>query len=481
MPYVALGYWVNGYAEGDFIQLTATSIHTNANNFFTPTVDRGPVTVGVSILVTNTDTVYAPSIQVGPRTLTQSSLFVNNNVINNHVLGIPLYPSLFTNTSNFYGPTVQRGAVTLTATRYDNISSFYGPSLRFILPQNTRAANTSNFFSPSLRFVLPQNTVAINTSNFFSPFVSNIVYITSDNSTQVSSTGIALPIFTNNTTQVNYTTVNTITKNTKMGILYKNVADLGSITTSSTSMVGFPITNLQSEHKYKLWRVSGNTANINITWTTGQTLSAIILPISNLDSSAVIRIRTYSDEAGTSIISDTGNQLPILPTQSSTGINTYTHNSISIARIFISKVSNIKHCKIDIINNTPQGYIEISRLVCGELWTPTYGTTYGLSSIYLSDSKHSRTEAGNIYTNRDNVYKSLSFDLGYLTKEDRQELLKIINNNGKHTPIFVSIFPNSEDPAREELYQIYGNVLDDPLLTNPIYNIYSTKITLESA
>ncbi len=513
------------------VTLTQASRFDNSATFFTHAI-------GTLILPNrydNTpDTFYAATVTPGPVTITQVSRFNNTNNFFGATVNLSISQATrYDNTPDtFYSATATPGPVVLTqATRYDNTpDTFYSVNVNLNLTQATRYDNTPDtFYSANINLSLTQATRYDNTPDtfysatvaqllsptrydntpdtfyaatvtpgvraltqatrydntpdtFYTPVlkVINDLSGTGTTSTQVNSTGIAQPIYTTDTVQVNSTTVNTISKNTKLGILYKNIGDLATLSSTSTAISGFPLINLQSEHKYKLWRVSGNTASFSMTWTTGQTISAIIFPISNLNSSAIIRVRTYADEAGTAIISDTGNQQPILSTQESVGINNYSHYSNSIARVFVSKVSNIKHCKVDITDTTPQGYIEISRLVCGEIWNPTYGTSYGLSSVFLSDSKHERTEAGNIYTDRKNTYKSISFDLNYLTLEDRQNLLKLINTSGTRNPLFVSIFPNSEDPIKEETYQIYGKIVDSPTLNNPMYSMYSTNLTLES-
>lgn len=469
---------------------------TNTNSFYTSTVIPGTFTLAPSVY-TNSPSYYSPIVNLS---LSQNSLFNNINSVYFPALGQGILQiASLSNTNTFYTPQV---SLVLPANRYDNTNTFYTSQVNIELLHNTTFNNTNTLYSAAMGQGIIQISSLTNNNTFYIPLVSLIVlpstYTNTNNfysallklyndlsgyspiSTQVNSSGIAQPVYTTDTVQTNSTTVNTVTKNTKLGILYNNVADIATFSTDSISIDNFPITNVQNDLKHKLWRVPGNTVSFNMTWSVGQTLSAIIFPISNLNSSSIVRIRTYADEAGTSIISDTGNQQPVLSTQSSVGINTHAYSSNSIARIFISKVSNIKHCKVDITDSTPQGYIEISRVVCGDLWNPVYGTSYGLSSTFLSDSRHSRTEAGNIYTDRKNMYKSISFDLNYLTVEDRQSLLKLINVSGIRKPIFVSIFPNSDDPIKEEAYQIYGKVIDNPTLTNPMYNMYTTSLTLES-
>jgi hypothetical protein len=98
-------------------------------------------------------------------------------------------------------------------------------------------------------------------------------------------------------------------------------------------------------------------------------------------------------------------------------------------------------------------------------------------------SEHVRTEGGDLLTRRGPRFRTLNFDLQWLSSSDRKEMTKILLGNGMPKPIFVSLFPDStgtdEDYQREGVHQVYGKMIQIPGVSYTNYDIYSTTIELE--
>lgn len=122
---------------------------------------------------------------------------------------------------------------------------------------------------------------------------------------------------------------------------------------------------------------------------------------------------------------------------------------------------------------------EISRVIVGEYWSPTYNTSFGVSSGFSDMSTTERTQAGDLYTISAPRNKTLSFDLSYLGENDKFKMYDLIKSCGKITPIFVSIFPNNTDKEKEQIYQIYGKFTDLSSITNTMWTQYSSSVSLE--
>ena len=125
-------------------------------------------------------------------------------------------------------------------------------------------------------------------------------------------------------------------------------------------------------------------------------------------------------------------------------------------------------------------YIEASRLITGKYWSPTYNTEYGLGVSLVDTSETNRSEAGDLITTMGIVYKTMNFNLNFLTKTDRDELVKIMRQRGKRRAMFVSLFPeNADDWEKEEVYQIYCKLSDSVPINHPYFEFFSSNMVLE--
>jgi hypothetical protein len=268
-------------------------------------------------------------------------------------------------------------------------------------------------------------------------------------------------------------------------IIYDNVADSAALTASSVAS-GLPVTNLQREQKGLVWRSTSTTATITATWSAAQTLQAVALPFCNLTPTATIRVQVYANIADTMPVRDTGPQpagayIPddIWGGNPSLSVNSYSFGGGTYARLWFGR-SIGRRMEITISDpNNPAGYLEVNRLVCGNYWSPTYNTSFGLSIGYADSSTQTRTEAGNLLTTAGTLHRTLDFDLQWLTAKDKTQMLSILRGNGLRKPMFVSVFPQDVDKTKEQQYQIYGKLTDLAKLTHPVYSVYSSSISLQ--
>lgn len=152
-------------------------------------------------------------------------------------------------------------------------------------------------------------------------------------------------------------------------------------------------------------------------------------------------------------------------------------------RSFVPKNTEavVKYVVVEVFDpyNT-QGYIEASRLIVGPYWSPTYNTGYGMNSTIKDNSTNERSESGDLVTTNSVVYKCLNFELNWMLKADRDELIKLLKIAGSRRGIFVSLFPeNSDDYEKENTYQIYGKLAPNSGITHPYLDMYATSVELE--
>jgi hypothetical protein len=273
-------------------------------------------------------------------------------------------------------------------------------------------------------------------------------------------------------------------------IIYDNDIDSATLTVSPAAAAGLPVTNLQKDQKGLVWRSTSTTATLTATWTTAQIFNSVVLPFCNLTPTATIRVRVYTnttdivDTATPVRDSGTVNARAYVPGDiwggaPSTSVNAYSFGGGSYARCWFAAATGRKIVITLVDTSNTSGYLEASRLVCGEYWSPTYNTNFGVSIGYADTSTQTRTEAGNLVSVIKPIHRTLNFDLQWLTDADRVRMLSILRGNGLRKPLFASVFPEDGDPIKEQNYQLYGKITGLNPVTHPLYTIYSSSLTLE--
>jgi hypothetical protein len=269
-------------------------------------------------------------------------------------------------------------------------------------------------------------------------------------------------------------------------LLADNAADRATVTTSTTSGT-LTAANLLNNIKSLVWRATGTTASISASWASDEQVSCVVLPFCNLTSAATMRVRGYSDTAGTVQVLDTGtNAACPAPSVKLRGFTTaqalsaYAYGGGAFARAYFAQ-TNVRKLVIDLVDAAnPQGYVEASRLLAGAYWSPKYNADRGASLIPKDSTKNVRTEAGDLISDRGIRTKSLDINLSMMPAADRSAALEILLANGLSSPIFISLFPESADAKLDRDYQLYGKLSDIAAMTLPFAGAYSTPLRIES-
>lgn len=271
-----------------------------------------------------------------------------------------------------------------------------------------------------------------------------------------------------------------------MRIVYNNIADSATSVTASTTSGSLPASNLLTELKGQVHRSTGTSVTYTCTWSANQTVGAVILPCTNLTATATIRVRLYSDTAATTLVSDGGTvtavpgynlDSKIWPT--SRDVNSFAYGGgVKAAQWFTSKPTNIRAVKIDLVDTSnPAGYIDCSRLVIGDYWSPTYNVQNGIQFDIIDNSEVSRRDSGDTIVNRSFMYDSLKFDFSLLTDVDKANLTKIIRNVGIHENFFVSLLPGDASVKTEHDSMIYGKRTNATIIS-PLYTFYQHSVEM---
>jgi len=244
-------------------------------------------------------------------------------------------------------------------------------------------------------------------------------------------------------------------------IITSNVADTSTLTASTTAGA-LVAANMLADRKGTAHRSTGTSVTYTLTWAALQSIGAVVLPATNLTAAATIRVRLYSDAAGTTLIHDTG-AVAACP-----GVDHSWYGATVTAPAFaygaLSKVArwlpqhyNARRCVIDLADATnPAGFIDCSRLVIGPWWEPARNASYGAQAQLVDSSTTERTEAGDLVAERGPVHESLSFDLKFLAESDRATLMQLLRRFGTSRNFFLSLRPADSAAAAERDHMVYG-------------------------
>lgn len=268
-------------------------------------------------------------------------------------------------------------------------------------------------------------------------------------------------------------------------VVYDNAADRATIAASSTagSLVA---ANLQTDYKSDVWRSTGLTATLTITFPTAELIGMVALAFCSLSSAATFRVRGYALTADVTPLVDTTGYAAQASDFTSfywgtepLGVNAYSYGGGAYGVLWLPSVNACQKVVIDITDSNPLGYIEASRLVCGTYWSPTNNAEAGAEVGVVDTSKHERTDAGDLRTDRGTIHKTLSFELAYLTQQDRNSLWNILRGNGMFKPLFISLLPTDADYVGEQVYQIYGKIGRPSRLRYQHTHRFSTTLEIE--
>ncbi|MEG0880650.1 MAG: hypothetical protein RSH52_05230 [Janthinobacterium sp.] len=273
---------------------------------------------------------------------------------------------------------------------------------------------------------------------------------------------------------------------TNLRIIHHNAADLAAISASSQSGA-LSVTNLLTDIKSEVWRSTGTHATLSAVFPLTSLIAAVALPFCNLSATATLRVRGYALAADAVPAFDTGAVQACAHQPLGAwdwgleplGVNAFSYGGGAYGRIWFAPAW-VEKLEIDIDDAlNPSGYIEASRLLAGMYWSPENNADYGASLTADDASQHYRNEGGDLLTNVGPRSRKLALSLTAMSPPDRSKLMAILRGNGKSRPVFVSLFPESDDPLLEQDHQVYGKLPDAAAVATPQFERYSTSITVE--
>ena len=265
--------------------------------------------------------------------------------------------------------------------------------------------------------------------------------------------------------------------------LTNNSADRATITVAGTAS-GMGADKMKTDIKGEVCRVLDDVCSISLTWSSLETIGAVIIPASNLGPSSTIRVRAYLETSGTTLLADSGvkyaapgTTLEYWDFSQPLNVNVFADGTAPITACYLPEQVAARRVEID-ITNPDNTFIDISRLVTGGYHSLKYNPDYGVTTGTLDLTKNTRAASGDIKTDWGPKASSMTFDLGWVDNSDRERVRQIIAK-GIGRFMFVSIFPENDDPVLERDYSIYGKPSQVGSMTYSLFNLHSSQFQIE--
>lgn len=263
-----------------------------------------------------------------------------------------------------------------------------------------------------------------------------------------------------------------------MRVISNNVADVATLQTTTPLFASTPLSNLQNDVKSKVCRTTtntGRTLNVTATWGSPQVIGAVVFAMTTCETGSTMRVVAYANSGDTTPIYDV--------TKTVVGAFYADHNSsrqrASYACHWLD--SKLSVGKVEITLTSPSGaaYVQASRLIIGDYWEPSIVDMQGTSMSIVDMSEQFRTDSGDMYVNVKPQYRKQTLALPSLGKTDRAMMWQLLWGNGLVKPLYISVYPNNADAALEQMHQIFGRLVTNPVMTTPYFSYMAATIDIE--
>lgn len=126
----------------------------------------------------------------------------------------------------------------------------------------------------------------------------------------------------------------------------------------------------------------------------------------------------------------------------------------------------------------PAMQLDITRLYIGRHFEPDVNFSYGNTWEFDSNETQFRTDDGSLFGQEAPQYRKMQFNLEWLSRSDRTELLSAIRNVGRSRDFYISLFP--EEGGQKEVETAFAcKFTSYPALDSNFYNNHKTAISVE--
>lgn len=269
-------------------------------------------------------------------------------------------------------------------------------------------------------------------------------------------------------------------------VVYDNVVNRAALTASSEAG-NLVVGNLKNDRKTAVWRTTSKTATLTVVFPEAEIVGCVALPFCNLSATATIRVRGYTNVSDQSPAFNTGPQLACAPAAFGEwdwgalplGVNAFSYVGGTYGAVWFP-LNSVRKLVIDIDDSLSEAsYIESARCVIGSYWSPKVNADWGAAIQMVDRSKHERSDASDLRTERGTRSRKINIDLKHMDPSDRAQLWNILGGNGMSYPVFMSLVPESDDPVEEQTYQIYAKLTQQSKVAHQYHRAFQAPLELE--
>lgn len=267
-------------------------------------------------------------------------------------------------------------------------------------------------------------------------------------------------------------------------ILYENQVKRAISIAASTVAGSLVAENLRNDVKTSIHRSSSTTCTYTFLWTNAVNLNMAALAFTNFTAGATIRARVYAEQADSTAIRDSGvvagcAYAPLGQFSwglTNLGVNAFRFGGASYARVYFTGSAG-KKLTLDVVDTVnPAGFLEAGCAIAGTYWSPDCNPEYGAEMILQYQAQHSRSDFGDLRTERRAKNRGLKMNLNWIKTAADQLQMHSILMQGMETPMWVSLFPEDLNPVLEQRHQIYSKLVGDTSIGHPKFGQFAAPL-----
>lgn len=275
---------------------------------------------------------------------------------------------------------------------------------------------------------------------------------------------------------------------TNLRIIGINEADTATLSATPSLVTTLPVTNLQDPARAKVARTSSlATQYIYGNFSGVKNISAMALVRHNFTAVATLQLRLYSgsNQTGT-LVYDSG----ALTFGSASGWGDFIWGVDPWgAELFTDWPVKWKDLFFDSVQaqsfslqwgdpaNTDT-FMQASRLFLGSVFEPTDNMSWGFKWGWNERTEQERTDGGSLRSDAGEPYRTVRFNLDYLTDSERVQLGDIFRQIGKRKDFFFSGFPTIGG-AKERDFAGLFKVIQMPDIEGRFLETNRTELIME--
>lgn len=273
----------------------------------------------------------------------------------------------------------------------------------------------------------------------------------------------------------------------RLRIVHDNAADRCSSLVASSTAGSAVVANLLTDRKGEPHRATGTSVTYTLTWTVGELIGLVCLAFANFTSTTTMRVRAYTLAADALPAHDSGAVLACAYTPLTLwswgtvplGVNAFSYGGAAYGRVYIP-IDSYEKIVVDVVDvDQPSGHVEASRLIAGAWWAPERNPAWGASVGVDDTTVNTRSQSGDLRSDIGTISRFIPLSLEWVVPADRNKLWNILRGSARSGPIFLSVYPEDDDPEKEQMHEVWGKLKSALTISNPMYGVFSAPLEVE--